>query len=107
MTSTRAPERTCIGCRRRAPAAELARLALAAGRVVIWSGTPDGRRPTGRGASMHAQASCLRAALRTGALGRAFRVKAGGGFGWEPGVGAESETDLLKQLTAAVAAGRK
>lgn len=92
-------ERTCIGCRRRAPVSELARLALAPSsqgdtRVVIWGGRAS--RPPGRGASLHADLACLRAALKGGAFGRAFRA----------GVGRIDEADFFGQLTAATAALR-
>jgi predicted RNA-binding protein YlxR (DUF448 family) len=86
-------ERTCVGCRRRAPARALARLALRtdgdAGALIFWG---RGRaRPAGRGASLHRDASCLRAALKSGAFARAFRAKVA--------VGLEDEADLLQQLT--------
>jgi predicted RNA-binding protein YlxR (DUF448 family) len=110
MNAKEAPTRTCVGCRRRSPVAELARLALAdvdvdadadAGasgrRVVLWGRTTG--RPTGRGASLHPDEACLRAALKTGAFARAFRstpVRA-----WKL-----DEADLLQQITAATAAMR-
>jgi predicted RNA-binding protein YlxR (DUF448 family) len=40
----------------------------AAGEIVVAGGT-------GRGASMHASAACVEAALRSGAFGRAFKRK--------------------------------
>ncbi|HET6146249.1 MAG TPA: YlxR family protein [Polyangia bacterium] len=61
--------RTCIGCRRRAPAAELVRLVLVDGRPTVDAE----RRRVGRGASMHPSEACVRAALAKGAFGRAFR----------------------------------
>ncbi|HVU49883.1 MAG TPA: YlxR family protein [Polyangia bacterium] len=82
----RESERTCVGCRRRAPTGSLARLALEDGTLRVWGA---GRaRPAGRGASLHREASCLGAALRSGAFARAFRgaVKVG------------NEADLLQQL---------
>jgi predicted RNA-binding protein YlxR (DUF448 family) len=93
-------ERTCIGCRRRAPVAELARLALSSSegddtRVVVWAARGSSR-PPGRGASLHPDPACLRAALKGGAFGRAFRA----------GVGNINEADFLGQLTAATAALR-
>ena len=66
----REPERSCVGCRRRAPKAELLRVAC----------TPSGVRadPTatapGRGAYVHRDPSCVDAALRNGAIARALRV---------------------------------
>jgi uncharacterized protein len=96
--TTRAPrpesERTCVGCRRRAPTRALARLALdsnerQARALVLWG---RGRaRPGGRGASLHRDAFCLRAALKSGAFARAFRAPVA--------VGLEDEAELLKQLT--------
>jgi predicted RNA-binding protein YlxR (DUF448 family) len=67
------PARTCIGCRARAPKRELVRIAAA----------PDGARvdPTGtaagRGAYVHRDGGCLRAALRDGTLARALRTGLG------------------------------
>ena len=72
--ATREPQRTCIGCRRRAVASALARVALSGGTIVPW-GSGHGARPTGRGASLHPAADCLRAALKTGAFARAFRAR--------------------------------
>jgi predicted RNA-binding protein YlxR (DUF448 family) len=63
--------RTCIGCRRRGPAADMARLALADGQVVVWTG--GRRRPSGRGASVHPSPACIAQAVRSGAFGRAFK----------------------------------
>ncbi len=65
------PVRTCVGCRRRAAAGELVRVA--------WDETAraltiDGRRRLGgRGAWLHPSASCLDTALRRKAFGRALR----------------------------------
>jgi predicted RNA-binding protein YlxR (DUF448 family) len=72
--ATREPQRTCIGCRRRAVASALARLALSDGTIVLW-GSANTPRPRGRGASLHPDADCLRAALKTGAFARAFRAR--------------------------------
>ena len=71
------PVRTCIGCRKPAPAGELVRLVLIDGRVQPWQPGQPGihRRPGGRGASIHGQAPCIKAALKTGAFARAFRAK--------------------------------
>jgi hypothetical protein len=66
---SRAPERTCIGCRRKASPAGLVRVAR----------HPDGslgvgRREPGRGAWLCAgSVSCFDAALRRRAFGRALR----------------------------------
>jgi predicted RNA-binding protein YlxR (DUF448 family) len=88
------PTRTCVGCRRLAPVSTLARLALRDGVLVRWG---TGRsRPGGRGASLHPDASCLRAALKQGAFARAFRGR----------VERFDEAEFLQQLTAATAALR-
>jgi predicted RNA-binding protein YlxR (DUF448 family) len=69
------PVRTCLGCRRRRPAAELRRLALAPGldraRVV-----PDPcRRLPGRGAWVcHDDPGCLEKATQKGRLARALKI---------------------------------
>jgi len=52
----------------------LVRLVLIDGRVQPGQPGID-RRPKGRGASIHGQASCIKAALKTGAFARAFRAK--------------------------------
>src|SRR6516164_4266729 len=64
-----APVRTCIGCRQRAPAAELVRVRLDAGRIVIAEGQ-------GRGASLHPTAACVERAATSGAFARAFKLPA-------------------------------
>jgi predicted RNA-binding protein YlxR (DUF448 family) len=79
--------RTCIGCRKRGPAAEMVRLALAAGRLIVAAR----RRGPGRGASLHPRAVCIEGALRPGVLARAFK---------QP-VDISSDTaQVLRQLTA-------
>jgi predicted RNA-binding protein YlxR (DUF448 family) len=83
------PIRTCLGCRRRAPAAELVRLRLEAGRIVI-----EGR--AGRGASIHAEASCLGRASKAGAYARAFKRPAADIVVPEP-------REFLERLMAAAA----
>jgi uncharacterized protein len=66
----RAPIRTCIGCRKRAAAAELLRV-VAAGGVVL----PDPRRRApGRGASVHPVPDCVALAERRRAFARALHV---------------------------------
>jgi hypothetical protein len=62
------PERTCIGCGRKAGQAELVRLALVEGRVAV-----DRDRRGGRGAWIHPAEACLEKATRRKAFGRAFR----------------------------------
>jgi predicted RNA-binding protein YlxR (DUF448 family) len=65
-----APVRTCVGCRTRAPAAELLRVVAQDGVAV-----PDpSRRYPGRGAHLHRAAACLELAERRRALPRALRV---------------------------------
>jgi N utilization substance protein A len=64
------PVRTCVGCRRRAPAAELLRVVARDGAVV-----PDPRRRLpGRGANLHPSVECLEQAVRQKAFPRALRV---------------------------------
>ena len=64
------PVRTCVGCRVRAPKAELLRIAR----------TPDGVRADpeavapGRGAYLHRALDCAEAALARGAIARALRT---------------------------------
>ncbi|HEX2355840.1 MAG TPA: YlxR family protein [Micromonosporaceae bacterium] len=68
------PERTCVGCRRRAPATELLRV-VAVGRGAGFSLVPDpARRLPGRGAHLHPDPACLALAERRRAFGRALRI---------------------------------
>ena len=68
------PVRTCVGCRKRAPASELLRF------VAVGSGDdlrlqPDpGRRLPGRGAHLHPDPACFALAERRRAFGRALRL---------------------------------
>ena len=67
-----APVRTCVGCRRQAPAVELLRVVARDGAAV-----PDGaHRAPGRGAHLHPTQDCLALAERRRALPRALRVPA-------------------------------
>ena len=65
----RRPVRTCVGCRTRAPKAELLRVVA----------TPGGVRPDssatapGRGAYVHRDAECIARATRPAVLARALR----------------------------------
>ena len=63
------PVRTCVGCRGRAPKAQLARM--------VWDGRlvldPTQVRP-GRGAYLHPDRRCIEQALRRRAVGRALKV---------------------------------
>lgn len=68
------PVRTCVGCRRRAPASQLLRVVVPAPGPLIL--TPDpARKLPGRGAHLHVQPDCLAQALRRRAFGRALRVE--------------------------------
>jgi len=80
-----APVRTCIGCRRRDVAAELVRLVLADGLVVV-----AGVGRTGRGASVHPHPGCLEIGLRPDVLARAFKQR----------VTIRDATELLQQVTS-------
>ena len=67
---TAAPQRTCIGCRKVRPQAELLRLVRGAdGRVHVDSGG----RAEGRGAYVCPDPGCLGKALSAGRLGHAFK----------------------------------
>ena len=68
MTVALAPERTCIGCRRKRGQAELVRLTSEAGRVV-----PARRGAPGRSAYLCPEQTCLEAADKRRAFARAFR----------------------------------
>jgi predicted RNA-binding protein YlxR (DUF448 family) len=64
------PERSCVGCRERAPKADLLRIARTPEGVRV---DPTGTAP-GRGAYVHRAAGCANAALRRGAIARALRT---------------------------------
>ncbi|MGE4427143.1 MAG: YlxR family protein [Solirubrobacteraceae bacterium] len=66
--TTQHPERRCVGCGRRAPQAELVRIALDGDRPVA---DPDRRLP-GRGAYV-CDHTCAQTAVGRGAFPRAFR----------------------------------
>ena len=63
-----APERTCVGCRRRREQSQLVRLVLSEGRVV-----PANAGAPGRGAYLCPDTTCLAAAEKKRAFARAFR----------------------------------
>lgn len=74
MSGRREPERTCAGCRERAPKRHLLRVARAPdGKISV---DPAGRAP-GRGAYVHRNAECVDLALRRGALARALEAGPG------------------------------
>lgn len=65
----REPERSCVGCRKRAAKADLLRIVRsAAGARVDLVGSASGR-----GAYVHPDAACADAALRRGAVASALR----------------------------------
>ncbi|MEU0543173.1 YlxR family protein [Nocardia sp. NPDC005978] len=69
-SSSSAPVRTCVGCRKRELAADLLRVVATETTVV-----PDPRRRLpGRGAWLHPLSACLNNAVRRRAFGRALRV---------------------------------
>ncbi|MGE5827183.1 MAG: YlxR family protein [Micromonosporaceae bacterium] len=89
MVSRASPERTCVGCRRRAPASELLRVVAVvhaeppsqekpptgSSGEAVFSVIPDpARRRPGRGAHLHPDLGCLALAERRRAFGRALRV---------------------------------
>ncbi|SEC36147.1 Protein of uncharacterised function (DUF448) (plasmid) [Tsukamurella tyrosinosolvens] len=69
------PVRTCIGCRRRAPATELIRVVASdevdGARTVV---VDERRRLPGRGAWLHDDPSCREQARKRNAFRRALRV---------------------------------
>ncbi|MCH9641498.1 MAG: YlxR family protein [Actinomycetia bacterium] len=69
------PVRTCIGCRNRELAVELLRVVADDGGTGHWAVTVDTARTLpGRGAWLHPDPECLRAAIRRRAFGRALRI---------------------------------
>jgi predicted RNA-binding protein YlxR (DUF448 family) len=69
VTPVPAPERTCVGCRRKRAQAELVRFTLEAGRVV-----PAGAGARGRSAYVCPEVDCLESAEKKRAFARAFRA---------------------------------
>ncbi|MFJ8443609.1 YlxR family protein [Kitasatospora griseola] len=65
------PERTCVGCRKRAAKQELLRVVAGEGECVP---DPRGTLP-GRGAYLHPVPNCLDLAVRRRAFPRALRVQ--------------------------------
>jgi predicted RNA-binding protein YlxR (DUF448 family) len=65
----------CVGCRKRAPAAELLRVVGVDHGADQFSVVPDPtRRLSGRGAHLHFDPACLAQAERRRAFGRALRI---------------------------------
>jgi len=64
------PQRKCVGCRRVKPQPELLRLVAEAGQAV------PGRHKPGRGCWLCRDASCARAALKSGQIPRALKGQA-------------------------------
>jgi uncharacterized protein len=69
VTPVAAPERTCVGCRRRRAQTDLVRLALEAGLVV-----PAKAGSHGRSAYVCPEVDCLDSAEKKRAFARAFRA---------------------------------
>ena len=68
------PTRTCVGCRKRAPASDLIRfVAAACGDSFLLKADPSRRLP-GRGAHLHPDPACFALAERRRAFGRALRL---------------------------------
>lgn len=67
------PMRTCVGCRQRAPKADLLRMVLDTMHEATAVPDQNGKRP-GRGAYIHPTNECLELVMRRRALARAFRV---------------------------------
>ncbi len=68
---TGGPERTCVGCRRVAPAHQLHRFVLVDGVLIA----DPARRMPGRGAWLHAILGCVSAARERGGFARSFRTR--------------------------------
>ena len=65
-----APQRTCVGCRRVRPKAELVRLVRRPGGAVVRD-----RIGPGRGAYVCEDAACVERVLKGGRLAQAFRTQ--------------------------------
>ncbi len=69
------PERTCVGCRTKAPRSVLMRIVAAQAGGSVLAAEPDLRlRRPGRGAWLHPSPDCLDLAIRRRAFPRALRV---------------------------------
>ena len=72
---TAGPVRTCVGCRKRELAVVLLRVvAVSTGNGEYALAVDTGARLAGRGAWLHPNQQCLRAAIRRRAFGRALRI---------------------------------
>ena len=70
------PQRTCIGCRKKAPRSELLRLvAEGSGSTAVL--VDERRRMAGRGAWLHPSETCLALAVKRRAFGRALNGATG------------------------------
>jgi predicted RNA-binding protein YlxR (DUF448 family) len=70
------PERTCIGCRKKAPRSQLLRLvAEGSGSTAVL--VDERRRMAGRGAWLHPSETCLALAVKRRAFGRALKGATG------------------------------
>lgn len=75
MTAPRPPQRTCVGCRRRAERQQLLRIVRAEavdGAPPVLRADPAGTAP-GRGAWIHPCPDCLELARKRGGFARSFR----------------------------------
>ncbi|MEV0899054.1 YlxR family protein [Actinoplanes sp. NPDC049802] len=68
------PTRTCVGCRKRAPAASLLRFVAADSEGNLRLLPDPARRLPGRGAHLHPDPACFAQAERRRAFGRALRL---------------------------------
>ena len=80
------PERTCVGCRARAPVTELVRVVAGPAGVVLDAR----RRLPGRGAWVHPSRSCIETATRRKVWGRALKA---------PGILADAD-DLCSRVSS-------
>ena len=68
----RQPERTCVGCRKKAPKSGLLRLVRRMGGDIAVD--PNATAP-GRGAYVHPGEDCVRTAIRTRSLARVLKTQ--------------------------------
>jgi uncharacterized protein len=68
------PVRTCVGCRKRGLAVELLRVVAVDGNGEHAVTVDPARKLPGRGAWLHPDPQCVRAAIRRRAFGRALRI---------------------------------